>query len=363
MLVNALPPSGRWRWLAVAVLLVCFGISVAFLQADSLTPAEAKTAWAIYYNPTEQTGQLASIQSPRGVLGFLRDDTVSALRNLRDARLSPLYIMLLNTWSLIMGESELALRVVSALWGMVALASVFAWGRVYRVEWLGVLVAALVGTSAPFLNASRQATDTMQFLALTLLMTLMIERFAQRPSWKRGVLLLFMTALALLTNPIALIVLVVQVGLLVLRRVNRHPLFERLAPFVLVIALGVVLGRNLSSEPNVAWRDLVANAAATRSSEEPALIAFSDDSPLAYYNRLTPLVKGISLDIGWRDFTQAEITALVATLENNLSIWLIAPETAPVTEWALAALTEAGFETVTYEERSGGVVVMRRSKQ
>lgn len=482
---------GRWLALTVAVLVFSFGIVLTHLQRESLWFDEAWTAWAIYYNPTEITGQRNSIQSPREILAFLRDDTLNAFNNVRrDDVHPPLYYLLLNTWSLVMGESVFALRVYSALWGMLALAGVVAWGKSIANWRVGIVAGLLLGVSAFFLYYSREARMYTQFLALSVLMAALAERYAKQKTRWRGVLLGLVMCLLVLTHYVGLLLVAMQAIFLLIRVRSWRQLLTTFAPFVLaaamfalwlpfaltqfrergqsaalalpsdlstVLALGFQLSANhflfvillliagiiatqrrgriiwvllwgivpvvilfvvnfyypifqlryviflwgamavavaravvelskhtgryrdvvlialvgvfafvLLSDaqwlPKSNWRDGVAHAATARSSEEPALVSYLASSPVAYYDRITPLRKGINLDIGWRQMTPAEIAERVRVLQNDDAIWLIAQASDPAAWDALSILLSQGYTQITYSDSVNGMLFYRLDK-
>jgi hypothetical protein len=59
-----------------------------------------------------------------------------------------------------------------------------------------------------------------------------------------------------------------------------------------------------------------------RRAAEPVITNFRDDSPLGYYQAQYDLRRGLAINLGWRDFTDEEITGVVENLGSG-PIWLL----------------------------------------
>ncbi len=85
---------------------------------------------------------------------------------------------------------------------------------------------------------------------------------------------------------------------------------------------------------------------------EPLVIAVPPDSAAAYTVRETDLNAGITLDLGWRDFSAEEHAALMGKLSTDHAIWLVMPadtpsETSAYTFWQ-QVLTRQGRSAAVY---------------
>lgn len=231
--------GNRWLFLAVLVVLTGVGLALHSLQQESLWFDEAWTAWAIYYDPTAVSGQRDNINTAREITAFLRDDTLSALANIaRDDVHPPFYYLLLNTWSLVMGESEFALRVVSVLWGALAIAGVIAWGR--RFHWrAGIIAGVVLATSGFFLVYTREARMYTQFLALAVWCVVLCKHYRRQPTLRHGLLYGVVIAMLLLTHYVGAIIVFTQ-ALLTLPISNPRRLPHWLAPLILAMSISSI---------------------------------------------------------------------------------------------------------------------------
>lgn len=103
--------------------------------------------------------------------------------------------------------------------------------------------------------------------------------------------------------------------------------------------------------------ELMRRYQATRQPSEPVITVFRDDSPLGYYQAQMDLRRGVGIDLGWREFTPDEIAQAAAKLGQG-PVWVIAPDEA---RFAVidAALQQAGFGAVSFDERLRQAIVVR----
>ncbi|MDQ7024970.1 MAG: hypothetical protein Q9P01_13020 [Anaerolineae bacterium] len=107
----------------------------------------------------------------------------------------------------------------------------------------------------------------------------------------------------------------------------------------------------------VGWREAVINVAETRSTTEVGLTLIAPASPVTYYARFYPLTAGITIDIGWRQFTPNEIQAITTSLDNNVSVWAILDMQIASSWDALAALSNR--RGVGYRDSVEGTIFYR----
>jgi Dolichyl-phosphate-mannose-protein mannosyltransferase len=208
--------SSKWKiGLLVVLLLVAFWITTADLQRDSLWTDEAWTAWAV--------------QPP-----YLRD----TLERVRGDVHPPLYFLLLNLWGRVEGDSVFALRLPSALVGIIALAATFAVGRRLFDYWTGVLALAVLGTASFFVYYTREARMYMLLLALAALSMLLYLRWRDRPSWVRALLYALSMALMLYTHYAGALVIATQLIHLVVtagKRFEWRQIIRWILPYLLAL--------------------------------------------------------------------------------------------------------------------------------
>lgn len=146
-----------------AVLGLAVVISSSGLQQASLWNDEAWTAWAI--------------RSP-----YLRD----VLARVQFDVHPPLYFMVLAVFNRIAGDSVLALRWVSLLFGLVGLAGTYAVGQRLFDRRTGLMAVVILGSAGFFVYYSREARMYSLLLALSSLATWFYLRWRQRPGYWNG---------------------------------------------------------------------------------------------------------------------------------------------------------------------------------
>ncbi len=445
--------------LIACTLLLLFAIALFGIQRESLWLDESWSAWTVYDTPRDLDGL-------RDTLRFLRDSALTTLERVRDDMHPPLYFFLLEGTTLLLGESEFALRLPSALAGLLGLATTFAIGRQW-LGWKGGLFAlVLLGTAGFFLYYAREARMYALLLACAALATRAYTRWWRRGGLWRGLVYALLLTFALYTHYLAALLIPIHLLHHLLTRPRwRIPLpyaltallfapwlpilwqqwqahpggpmssylpgnLDTLAGFGLAVSSGygsifllpfllgtavpdalrkprerrfvglvvlwlllpllsllllnaperallqlryvllslpawaLLIGYGLAQvripllpwmllawmvftqltmmddlwQSKPPWREAVQHAATTRDSAEPALIHIPPHSPTAYYDRRFGLQVGISLDIGWRSFSPAEVREAAAALQNAASVWAFLPAQDPSSWDALAAL-------------------------
>lgn len=163
--------------LASLALLVAFALAASGLLDESLWNDEAWTAWAV--QPPYVADTLARVRS--------------------DVH-PPLYFLLLDGWTLAAGDSVFALRLPSALFGLLALAATYAAGmRLFDAQ-TGLLALALVATAGFFVYYTREARMYSLLLGLGTLSTWGYLRWRARPNVRRGLLYAGLLAALLYTH-------------------------------------------------------------------------------------------------------------------------------------------------------------------
>ena len=113
--------------------------------------------------PSLWIDEISSVSFGRVPVGYLWSDWMVYETN------PPLYYSLLNGWMDVFGESEFAVRAMSAVFGLAAIAAVFAFARALHSTQAGLCAAVFCALSAEQLGYSQEARGYMLgFLAATL---------------------------------------------------------------------------------------------------------------------------------------------------------------------------------------------------
>lgn len=124
----------------------------------------------------------------REALRFVRDSLVNTFEHIQTDVHPPLYYLLLDGWTMLIGHSEFALRVPSAILATISLASIYALGRQWFTVRTGIIALIVLGTSGFYLYYAREARMYSLYLALATLSTWAYTLWWHRPSIRRGLL-------------------------------------------------------------------------------------------------------------------------------------------------------------------------------
>ena len=210
---------GRRR-LAVAAVLVVLGLVLRFGTSSPFWLDEALSA------------NIASL--PLG-------DMLDALR--RDGH-PPLYYLLLHAWTAVVGDGDVAIRLLSTAFGLAAVPLVWAAGRRIGGRTCALAATVLYATS-PF--AIRYSTEARMYSLVALLVIggwLAVKRAEERPTWGRLAVVSLVSGLLLLTHYWSTFLLAVVVGGLAVRawRARRRgEAFDRPALLAAAVVAGGVL--------------------------------------------------------------------------------------------------------------------------
>lgn len=223
----------RWAYWAVAVVLL-FGVWVMAhdLQRESLSFDESWSWWAIHNTARPEVGI-------RGQLRTVRDDFLLVWDNIRrDDVHPPLYYLGLNAWTLVMGESVFSLRVLSLLWGTLALGATIALGRAMLGWQAGLAAGALLVGAGVFVYHARDARMYTQWFALMFLTVLACWRWMMRPSVWRGLVWGSFSVLAFWTHLITGLFVPVLWGVALVMKGGTRPRYALLLIPVLITLVG-----------------------------------------------------------------------------------------------------------------------------
>lgn len=198
-----MPFSRSFAIITAAVVLLCLSILPIFtIQNDSLWLDESWTAATVYDNLTRYP------QTTNEWLRFIAEDSLlQTVQRVRDDMHAPLYFVLMDVWTLWLGESEFILRLPSLLMGMVALAATYSIGRVWRCREAGFAAMIVMGTAGFYLYYAREARMYTLYLACITIAILAYSLFWRRATIWRGIVFALAMALALYTHYVALIVI------------------------------------------------------------------------------------------------------------------------------------------------------------
>jgi uncharacterized membrane protein len=221
-------------WASVALLVVAFSIALIDITYESLWFDEAWTAWAIHYDHVQTSGQNNTNPSIREHLNNFVQDWRSTFENItRDDVHPPLYYLGLNAWVMLLGESELFLRVYSLFWGMLALSATMQLALNLKDRPSALLAGILLASAGFFLYYTREARMYTQLLALSVLACSLCWRYLQHPTHWRGLFLGITLGMLALTQYIALVWIAVLALWCVFSSRSIRQLFIHLIPFVL----------------------------------------------------------------------------------------------------------------------------------
>jgi mannosyltransferase len=150
----------------------------------------------------------------------------------------PLYVALLRVWTRVLGESESAVRSLSAVIGVATLAAFFA--LAFRLLSRGAaLIATLLLACAPYhVYYSQEARNYALLLLLTVLSYLGLVAWDERPTPARAVAYVAATVLLLYTHVFGFFVWAAQLIWIAIRARERGDWRARLLP---PIAIGVLV--------------------------------------------------------------------------------------------------------------------------
>ena len=168
----------------------------------------------------------------------------------------PGYYLVLKGWIAVMGESELALRSLSALVGVMTVACVYALGKQLFADGVGVMAALLVTFNTFSLYYAQEARMYALLALLAAASMLAFVRWVERPRWRRAIPLALINAAGLYTQYVFPFVMITQ-GVMVLLRLtihhNRRPRTELVLRYLALNLLTIALFLPQAAE---AWRQV-----------------------------------------------------------------------------------------------------------
>lgn len=163
----------------------------------------------------------------------------------------PLYYVLLHVWLPVAGNSELLLRLPSALFSAAAVAVTYVLGRDLFGRQTAIVAAALTALCAWHIDLGQEARGYGLLSCLAMASLWLLWRALQRPTWRRWLWFALVTALALYTHNYAAFLVLAELAFIsVVRGWSRRALVSvalvgvLFAPWLPVVVgqLGVVRG-------------------------------------------------------------------------------------------------------------------------
>jgi mannosyltransferase len=202
--------------LITGLLLAAFLIATIDIRRESLWNDEAWTAWAV--------------RSP-----YIRD---TLLRVEADVH-PPLYFLLLTGLGRFTGDSVLALRWPSALFGMLGLAGTYALGKFLFDRRTGLIAIMLLGSASFFVYYTREARMYSLVMAIATIATLMYVKWRKVPSIWRAISYGIMMAILLYTHYAGIFIVATHVVHLTISQIFPH---TRLRKNLLITSLPYFIG-------------------------------------------------------------------------------------------------------------------------
>lgn len=179
--------------LAALALLAAFWVATHHLTRESLWDDEAFTLWFIHDDGRAPDGISETIQ-------YVRASLTNALARVRADVHPPLYFLALDVWSLLTGRSVFAIRLLSTIFAIIALAALYAVGRRLFDRQTALLAIVLLGTASFFVYYTREARMYTLLAALATLLIWACLRWQQRPTLWRGFVFGLLAAALLYTH-------------------------------------------------------------------------------------------------------------------------------------------------------------------
>lgn len=142
----------------------------------------------------------------------------------------PGYYLALKAWRALTGESEFALRALSALAGILTVACVYALGKALFAAGTGLIAAGLLAINSFAIYYSQEARMYAALALLAAASLLVFVRWTARPTWPYGLVLALLNAAGLYTHytyPAIMLVQGILVVVSLLRSASSSPNSER----------------------------------------------------------------------------------------------------------------------------------------
>lgn len=188
-------------YLTITVLLLfSTWVLVFHLDRESIWYDEGFTAYILHDDT----------QSPDGIRETLRYIATSFQTVFERASgdVHPLlYYVLMDSWTLVMGEATWILRLPSVFFGLMALAGTYALGRELFDEPTGLIATFLLAMSHFFIYYNREARMYTLLVAIVILLMLAMVRWLKRPTIQRGLIMGVLMGLLMHTHYLGVLII------------------------------------------------------------------------------------------------------------------------------------------------------------
>lgn len=386
--------------LAVQVSVLLLLCLIFLTQVDlPVSDDEGLSLWVV-----EDSAPMWNI-APRDSLRGVRANVSTMLDRVEETNTPPLYYAVLDGWVMLFGDSLLAVRMLTVLCVALALPAIVHIMRRYMptfpitpafaiallLSLPILLIVNFYGLLLFFASASLwfllrwqkyqrmyQAIFYVIFLTCALLtahvaipLLILHGVIAWRDGMLRRWLICAAISLAFLIFPpenigvfitpsgietafVATMVIALPV-LAVLPAINikSYGLYVNFTLTIFVIGGALLLWR----DPN--WREEINAVNELREPTDPAIMAIDPRSALGYFDRQsdTQLSKGISVNVGWRHFSDEELDAILMDMQNAPAIWVFLPQDRPETAYIFDHLAET--RSAGYDATMGDMIFRR----
>lgn len=192
------------RIVSVSILiLLIFGLILNNLLTYSFWIDEGYSVWLV-------RDEIRDPETLREILRFILASLSNSFEHVQSDVHPPLYYLLLDAWTLLLGDSEFSLRLPSALLAMLSLSAIYTLGRQCFNTKTGLIALILLGTSGFYLYYAREARMYSLYLALATLSTWTYYLWWRKPSILRGLLYGFILSLMLYTHYTSFTIILAQ---------------------------------------------------------------------------------------------------------------------------------------------------------
>jgi len=195
-----IPRAGYYLGM-VGVLLLSAWIAVFHLDRESIWYDEGFTVFVVHNDADTPEGLRASV-------GYVVDSVVGVFERARTDVHPLLYYLVVDAWTLVMGEAVWVLRLPSVFFGLIGLAATYALGRTLFDRPTGLIGALLLGIAHFYIYYNREARMYTLLVALTILLMLATVRWCRRPTVRHGLIMGLYMGLLMHTHYIGALVII-----------------------------------------------------------------------------------------------------------------------------------------------------------
>jgi hypothetical protein len=314
-------------------VLILFGLFVVYRALSTpvrgLDNHEAWVMW-ITHDSTPIIG------TPRDIVSAMRVNMSDMVALWRENLTPPLYLALLDLWRMVVGANLVWGRWLSSLMSLLAFAVTLRATHRMRFEgkrsdtlFLGLLFAypaATIGAESLIMvwcalgmwaHVGYRQTHQWQYRLITVCCLLFI--IASAPFWHVNMIL------ALLAPPLAMFTLrIMHLKPDDTIHVSYNPIITTTALFFIC---SFIIYQLLMVWVRQDWQSIIKQYSAERNLTQPIVLIYPQYHPLAYYDRTETIRfgRGATVNLGWREFSDAELEQIAGALAQSDTFWMVAP--------------------------------------